>query len=130
MEEHADLQVETKASKFSRLVHDEEIDQFVLYWPFGANRTGLDIEIGFILEKLRRGEITGENVRVLIEDDGPRRRAVRGRNCRGRDLHVRLVREGAQVNVLWRYSIPFGAILTGWASYEELFELLKNAATD
>jgi hypothetical protein len=129
MEEHADLQVETKASKFSRLVHDEEIDQFVLYWPFGANRTGLDIEIGFILEKLRRGEITGENVRVLIEDDGPRRRAG-GEETAEDGTFTFVSYEKGHRSTYYGDLIPFGAILTGWASYEELFELLKNAATD
>jgi hypothetical protein len=127
MEEHPDLPGEPKAAKFSRLVRDEKVDRFVLYWPFGANRAGLDIEIGFILERLRRGEIVGEEVRVLIEDDGSRRRAGKV-ETKGVEAFTFVSHEKGHMTGYYGDLIPFRAILTTWANHEELFEVLRNIA--
>jgi hypothetical protein len=129
MESFPDLPGQPKVEKFARIVEDQGVGRFVLYWPFGAIRSGLDVEIGFVLERLHRKEIEGESVRVLIEDDGARRRAG-GREVRpdGKFGFVSLER-GERTwyyddLLLYRGFIPF------WADYSELLELLENIAGD
>ncbi len=36
-----------------------------MYWPYGAQRSGLDVELGFLLEALQRGE--SPDVRLFME---------------------------------------------------------------
>ena len=118
-----------KSQKFARIVEDQGIGRFVLYWPFGANRSGLDVEIGFVLERLRRKEVLGEDVRVLIEDDGVKRRAG-GREI-GPDGAFGFVslEEGERT---WYYDdlLLYRALIPFWADFDELLELLENIASD
>ncbi len=69
METFPDTPGEPRTEKFSRLVEELEVRRFVLYWPFGANRSGLDVEIGFELERLRRRELEG----VAVPPSDPER---------------------------------------------------------
>ena len=129
MESFPDVPGQPKAEKFSGIVEGQGVCRFVLYWPFGANRSGLDVEIGFVLERLRRREIRGEDVRVLIEDDGAKRRAG-GREVRpdGTFGFVSL-EEGERT---WYYDdlVLYRALIPSWTDYGELLELLENIAGD
>jgi hypothetical protein len=129
MESLPDMPGETKAGKFARLIRTERVTRYALYWPFGANRAGLDVEIGLILERLHREEILGEYVRVLIEDDGAGRSA--GALEATSDGRVEFVpAERGRRTVYYGDLVQYGAILTTWADYGELFELLENIASD
>lgn len=129
MEAFPDVPGRPKSQKFARIVEDQGIGRFVLYWPFGANRSGLDVEIGFVLERLRRKEVLGEDVRVLIEDDGVKRRAG-GREI-GPDGAFGFVslEEGERT---WYYDdlLLYRALIPFWADFDELLELLENIASD
>jgi hypothetical protein len=129
MESCADLAGEAKAEKFARLIPEEGIREFVVYWPFGANRSGLDIELGFVLERLRRKEIDGRAVRVLVEDDGATRRAGGVEIDGNGDLAFVSYEHGGRTTYyadLARYR----AIVASWADYAELVELLENAGSE
>lgn len=129
MEAHDDVPGEPKAAKFARLARDERVTRFVLYWPFGANRSGLDVEIGFLIERLRRKEILGEDIRILIEDDGSKRRA--GGREPGEDGAITFVsyEEGHRTGY-YGDLVLYGTILPTWADYGELLELIVNIASD
>jgi hypothetical protein len=129
MESNDDVQGETRTGKFARLVRDQEVSRFALYWPHGANRSGLDVEIGFVLERLRRRELTGEDVRVLVEDDGAQRRA----GGREPGLHGEVLFVSYERGHRTRYYsdlVLYGSILPTWADYGELLELVENLAED
>ena len=129
MEDFPDVPGQPKAEKFARIVEDQGVGRFVLYWPFGANRSGLDVEIGFVLERLRRKEILGEDVRVLIEDDGAKRRAGRREVRPDGRLGFVSLEEGERT---WYYDdlVLYRALLPFWADYGELLEMQENIASD
>ncbi len=82
-----------------------------------------------MLERLRRNEVQGEDVRVLIEDDGARRRAgAREVRPDGAFGFVSL-EEGERT---WYYDdlVLYRALMPFWADYGELLELLENIASD
>ncbi len=45
--------------KFHELVEKHWVEEYYLYWPFGAARAGMDVEIGFLLERM-----TGANPKL------------------------------------------------------------------
>lgn len=65
MELHSTLGGETHTALFQRLVRELPVGRFLLYWPYGAQRAGLDVEIGLLLARLAGG--VPLDVRVLIE---------------------------------------------------------------
>lgn len=64
--------------KFHDLIRKHRVQDYYVYWPYGAARSGLDIEIGFLLEQMGRDPpgVPGEKVTVFYEDDGANRRAA------------------------------------------------------
>jgi hypothetical protein len=65
MEMHASRSGETHTGLFQRLVRELPVERFLLYWPYGSQRAGLDVEIGFLLAKLEEG--LPLDIRVLVE---------------------------------------------------------------
>ncbi len=89
----------------------------------------MDVEIGFVLERLRRKEIQGEDVRVLIEDDGAKRRAG-GREPDDEGNTTFVSYEEGERTRYYGDLVLYQAILPTWADYGELLELLENIAGD
>lgn len=56
---------ETHTALFQRLVRDLPVDRYLLYWPYGSQRAGLDVEIGFLLAQFEAGACP--DVRVLVQ---------------------------------------------------------------
>lgn len=129
MESYPDVPGEPNVDKFARLVSEQGITQFALYWPFGANRSGLDVEIGLVLERLRRKEIIGRNVRVLVEDDGVHRRAGEIKIDKNDDITFVSYEVGRR-NRYYDDWLPYQAIITTWTDYSELREILENISVD
>lgn len=129
MEAYPGTPGEANAEKFKRLVREQDVTQFVLYWPFGANRSGLDVETGFLLERLRRKEILGKQVRVLVEDDRTHRRAGEVEQLDQRGFTFVSYEVGRR-NRYYEDWLPFQAIITSWTDYNELREILENIAGD
>lgn len=53
LELHPDRSHESPIDKPLRIVHEGDIDRFAVYWPFGAVRPALDVEIGWLLHSLQ-----------------------------------------------------------------------------
>ena len=43
--------------KFHELVEKHFVEDYYIYWPYGAARPGLDVELGFLLEQMWRREL-------------------------------------------------------------------------
>ncbi len=111
MELHPPLGGETHTALFQRLVRELPVGRFLLYWPFGAQRAGLDVEIGFLLSKLAGG--VPLDIRVLIES-GTR---AAGRVVGGVFESVELGRRTRYYQDLVEYRCP----VVEWEDYEALW---------
>lgn len=124
LELHADLPDEEPVDKLLRVVKEDHVDKFAIYWPYGAVRPAVDVEIGWLLYAMQRGDILAERVGVFYEWDPEGRKAAEERTAHeGRVVFEGLEREKrarAYRNVASR-----GAILIPWSRYEDLLEFLE-----
>jgi hypothetical protein len=87
------------------------------------------VEIGFLLERLAQEDIRGEDVRVLIEDDGSQRRA--GGREPGPDGSITFVSFGEGGRTRYHGDLVLcRAVIPTWADHGTLRELLENIAGD
>ena len=108
--------------KFHELVEKHFVEDYYIYWPYGAARPGLDVELGFLLEQMWRRELGGDHVTVFYEDDGARRRAAGyqfGRN--GRLQFVSREKHGKRTRY-YPDLVDFGALAKDWRDHAELVE--------
>ncbi|MCI4324034.1 MAG: hypothetical protein L3K03_08520 [Thermoplasmata archaeon] len=99
------------------------MQDYFVYWPFGAARSGLDIEVGFLLEQMDREkpEIEGEHVTVFYEDDGATRRAAGFRiGADGRMQFASL--ERTRRTHYYSDLVDLGGIAKDWENHGELVE--------
>jgi hypothetical protein len=68
MEEETTLPDELLTSKFHRLLLKQDVDEVAIYWPAGCNRSGLDVEIGFLLSLIDRNQIDPAGVVLVVQD--------------------------------------------------------------
>lgn len=52
MEAHPARPAESHTALFHRIVRDFAVDRLLVNWPAGAQRTGVDVELGFLLQWL------------------------------------------------------------------------------
>ena len=108
--------------KFHELVRKHFVEDYYVYWPYGAARPGLDVELGFLLEQMWRRELRGDHVPVFYEDDGARRRAAGYQFARnGRFQFVSLERYGKRTRY-YPDLVDFGALAKDWRDHGELLE--------
>ncbi len=69
LELHHDRSQESPADKLLRIAQESRVDRYAIYWPYGAVRPGLDVEIGWLLHSLQRKEIPGESIGIFYEWD-------------------------------------------------------------
>jgi hypothetical protein len=67
IEDLPSLEQETPTTKFHRILREADVDLIEIYWPAGANRAGLDVEIGFILSLLDRRELSAAEVHLELQ---------------------------------------------------------------
>lgn len=67
MEQQASDADETHSALFRRLVHDRDVQAFLILMPVGAHLHGLEKEFGAILEWLEHGWLSGDQVYILAE---------------------------------------------------------------
>lgn len=65
MEMHSRRTGETNIGLFKRIVREEDVDRFFVYWPAHAQRAGVDVELGALLTWLDDG--VDLDVRVFVE---------------------------------------------------------------
>ena len=116
MEAHSRLPGEKHTSLFTRLVREEAIDQYFLFWPYGSQRSGLDVEIGFLLLKMDQGEKLDI---VLFVEAGER---IAGRVENG----LFVSREATRRTHYYEDLIAFGASLVEWDDYSILWSSLMS----
>jgi hypothetical protein len=116
MEAHSRLPGEKHTSLFTRLVQEEAIDQYFLFWPYGSQRSGLDVEIGFLLLKMDQGE---ELDIVLFVEAGTR---AAGRVENG----LFVSHEATRRTHYYEDLIAFGASLVEWDEYSILWSSLMS----
>ncbi|MDE1822190.1 MAG: hypothetical protein KGJ23_02675 [Euryarchaeota archaeon] len=122
MEAEEPLHPWNSTAKFLELVRKHMVDQYFVYWPFGAARPGLDVEVGFLLLQMGRGELPGDRVVVFYEDDGASRRAASlVYDTAGRMRFSSLEREGRRTRY-YPDLVDFGATTKPWKDSQELLE--------
>jgi hypothetical protein len=110
-------------AKFHELVIKHWVTDYYLYWPYGAARSGMDVEIGFLLEQMAGDtpKLESDRITVFYEDDGEKRRSAEiGFGGGGRLEFTPLERTRRT-----RYHtdlVDLGAIARPWKNYPELFE--------
>ena len=116
MEDHLRLSGEKHTSLFTRLMREEAIDQYFLFWPYGSQRSGLDVEIGFLLLKMDQREKLDI---VLFVEAGER---IAGRVENG----LFISREATRRTHYYEDLIAFGASLVEWDDYGILWSSLMS----
>ncbi len=111
MELHQAEPGETHTALFQRLVRELPVERYLLYWPYGSQRAGLDVEIGFLLAKLEEG--TPLDVRVLVEAGVH----AAGRVARGAFVALELGRRTRYYQDLVEYRCP----VVEWEDYQALW---------
>lgn len=117
MEDTPDAGGELLTTKFHRILGEGDFEQVSIYWPAGANRSGLDVEIGFLLSMLQRQELRPES--VLLE--------IQTKCVDFRENDIVFLEEGKRTQYfldLFRFECP----ILVWSTYEELLENLRASA--
>lgn len=87
-----------------------------MYWPYGAQRSGLDVEVGFLLDAFGRGQ--SPDVRLFIEA---------GKHAAGRILHGQLTfLESGRRTRYYEDLSEYGCPIVEWGSYESLLGYLAQ----
>jgi hypothetical protein len=124
LELHPDRRGESTADKLLRVVQEGAIDRYAIYWPYGAVRPALDVEIGWLLHALQRKEVSGERVGIFYEGDPDGRKAARERlTPDGRIVFESL--ERGRRTTYYDSLVAAGAVPVPWASYEDLLEFIE-----
>jgi len=124
LELHHDRSQESPVDKLLRIVHEAGIERFAIYWPYGAVRPALDVEIGWLLHALQRKEIPGENIGIFYEWDPEGRQAAHEREIPGGRVVFESLERGRRTTY-YQSLVDWGAIPIPWSSYEDLLEFLE-----
>lgn len=121
---HHDRTRESPVDKLRRIVHEGSVDRYANYWPYGAVRPALDVEIGWLLHALQRKEISGERIGVFYEWDPEGHQAAQERTLSdGRVVFESL--ERGRRTTYYQSLVDWGAIPIPWSNYENLLEFLE-----
>lgn len=120
MELHARRPGETHSALFHRVCHERKVDGYFVFWPFGAQRAGLDIELGFLLARFAQGQDL--DVRIFIET---------GKHAAARvdHGHLEILERGLRTRY-YEDLVAYGSSILEWTSYEELWEGVFHASRD
>ncbi|MGP8076425.1 MAG: hypothetical protein ACLP8Y_06825 [Thermoplasmata archaeon] len=121
---HHDRSGESPADKLLRVVQEGGVERYGIYWPCGAVRPALDVEIGWLLHSLQRKEIHGESIGIFYESNPKGRQAARERSVSGGRVVFESLERGRRTTY-YRSLVDWGAIPIQWSSYEDLLEFLE-----
>lgn len=127
MEEAESLPGEDPFDKFKRIVSENRVDEYFLYWPYQGVRPGLDVEIGSILEQLKRQLLDGDQVTVFYEDDGVERRAAGMVFARDGGLTFTSLEKTLRTTY-YASLVHYGALAVRWTDHSELIFRMKARA--
>ncbi|MDG7006392.1 MAG: hypothetical protein JRM86_05600 [Nitrososphaerota archaeon] len=120
MELHAPKPGETHTALFNRLCHEARVDGFFVFWPYGAQRSGLDVELGFLLWQFEHGR--SPDVRIFAETGEHRAAKVV-------DGHLVVLEQGSRTRY-YEDLVQYGAAIAEWSDYSELLESIYHHAHD
>ncbi len=124
LELHPDRAGESPADKLLRSVEESRIDRYAIYWPFGAVRPALDVEIGWLLHGIQRKDVSGQRVGIFYEWDPEGRRAARERpTANGRMVFESL--ERGRRTTYYQSLVAAGGVPIPWATYDDLLEFIE-----
>ncbi len=69
MEDYTARDEESNTDLFHRIRRDTGVARFLVYWPYGAQRSGLDWELGILTSEIGRGELAPDTVLLLVQED-------------------------------------------------------------
>ena len=118
MEMHQPEPGERHTALFARVCREAKVNGYFIYWPYGAQRSGLDVELGFLLWQLEHGKSL--DIRLFVES-GPK---SAGRVEDGQFVARELGRRTRYYEDL----VAYGVDLVEWASYSELWEAIYHHA--
>ena len=125
MELHETRSGEDPEAKLARVIQEDEVDLYAMFWPWGGARTGLDVEIGWLLKSIRVGEVDPVNVAAFYEWDSEGRKAA--------DIVTRKDGTGAfqsledhRRTTYYESLVARGAVPIAWSTYEDLLEFLEE----
>ncbi len=95
-----------------RLVRDLPVKRFLVYWPYGADRSGLDVEIGYLLTRLE--DKTGLDVRIFVEAGSHPAGKLTGRQF--------VIAEHRRRTRYYDDLLTYGCQIVEWESYQALFD--------
>lgn len=113
MEEHAKRAGETNTGLFRRLVHEQRTAQYFVYWPYNAQRPGVDWELGILASWLDEGKDI--DVRVFVESTAG---GVKGGAFESFE-------QGARTTY-YEDLLAYGCPIVPWDAYDELFESMVH----
>lgn len=120
MELHAPNQGETHTALFKRLCGEAKVDGYFVFWPYGAQRSGLDVELGFLLWQFEHGK--SPDVRIFVETgDHGAARVEAG--------HLVPLETGSRTRY-YEDLVRYGAALVEWSDYDDLLEAIYHNAQD
>ncbi len=108
-------------------MREASVQRFAIYWPGGAVRPAVDVEIGWLLRSVQDGKVSADGVGVFYEWNPDGRCAARERPTpEGGAVFESL--ERTRRTTYYQSLVALGAIPIPWSSYEDLFEFLKTFA--
>ena len=123
MELHEDRSDEDPEAKLARVIQEDKVDQYAMFWPWGGVRPGLDVEIGWLLKSMRIGEVDPDDVAVFYESNPDGKRAAELRVTKDGLGGFRSL-EDHRRTTYYESLVARGAETVEWANYEDLLEFL------
>ena len=124
LELHPDRAGESSADKLLRSVKESGIDRYAIYWPYGAVRPALDVEIGWLLHGIQRKDVAGDRVGIFYESNPEGRRAARERPTKDGRMVFESLERGRRTTY-YQSLVAAGAVPIPWAAYEDLLEFIE-----
>lgn len=120
MEEHETREKESNTDLFHRVRQEAGVTRFMVYWPAGAQRTGLDWELGILTSEISQNNLDPDRILLLVQeaaasirtDSGELESHERGQRTR---YYNDLVQHGCPF-ALWRDHAGFLDAVQAWAS--------------
>ncbi len=117
LEDCPSIDGEALTTKFHRLLREGGISLIEVYWPAGSNRSGLDVEIGFVLSLLDRRELLPVDVRLEIQS-----------SClEFRENEVVFLEAGKRTHYFLDL-VQFGCAILTWDDFEDLTTNLRSGS--
>lgn len=116
MEAHPRRPGEAHSELYRRMVRARRIRRYFIYWPAKAQRAGVDVELGFLLNELLSGKDL--DVRVFVESTAGRVRYGSFESCEA----------GARTRY-YEDLLTLGCPIVEWRSYRDLWRALRHHAS-